>query len=96
MPLARAAPPPLARNEPEQRHRLGHALEFMAAALLGHERARDLARCCPPRQGSRGYGTDPSADTPRSREDDFEAPDDGVPVAAPPGTMRWSFCPTEF
>ena len=29
-------------NEPEQRHRLRHAFEFMAAALLGDEQACDL------------------------------------------------------
>ena len=30
-------------NDPEQRHVLGHALEFMAAALLDDEQASDLA-----------------------------------------------------
>jgi hypothetical protein len=30
-------------NEPEQRRRLGHALERMRAALLGSEEAGDLA-----------------------------------------------------
>jgi hypothetical protein len=38
------APSAAARpNEPEQRHRLRHALEGMAAALLGDEPAGDLA-----------------------------------------------------
>ena len=36
-------PPPLARTKPEQRHRLGHALERMRAALFGDKQAGDLA-----------------------------------------------------
>jgi hypothetical protein len=30
------------QDDPEQRHRLGHAFEFLAAALLGNEQARRL------------------------------------------------------
>ena len=38
------APAAAARaHDPEQRHRLGHALELMRAALLGDEQAGDLA-----------------------------------------------------
>ena len=43
MALPRAASAAARPHEPEQRHRLRHALEFMAAALLGDEQTGDLA-----------------------------------------------------
>jgi len=39
----RAASAAARPHQPEQSHRLGHAFEFMAAALLGDEQASDLA-----------------------------------------------------
>jgi hypothetical protein len=43
MALPRAASAATRPNKPEQRHRLRHAFELMAAALLRHEQACDLA-----------------------------------------------------
>ena len=43
MALPRAASAAARPHEPEQRHRLGHAFECLAAALLGDEQAGDLA-----------------------------------------------------
>ena len=43
MTLSRAPSATTRSNEPEQRHRLRHALEGMAAALFGDEQAGDLA-----------------------------------------------------
>ena len=43
MALPGAASAAARANEPEQRHRLGHAFEFVAAALLGNKQAGDLA-----------------------------------------------------
>ena len=43
MALPRAASAAARPHEPEQRHRLRHAFEFVAAALLGDEQAGDLA-----------------------------------------------------
>ena len=43
MALPRAASATARPHEPEQRHRLRHAFEFVAAALLGDEQAGDLA-----------------------------------------------------
>ena len=42
MALPRAASAAARSHEPEQRHRLGHAFELMAAALLGDKQAGDL------------------------------------------------------
>ena len=42
MALPRAASAAARPHEPEQRHRLRHAFEFVAAALLGDEQAGDL------------------------------------------------------
>jgi hypothetical protein len=41
--LPRTASATARPNDPVERHRLRHALEFMAAALLGHEQACDLS-----------------------------------------------------
>jgi hypothetical protein len=43
MALPSAAPAAARAHDPEQFHRLGHAFEFIAAALLGNEQAGDLA-----------------------------------------------------
>ena len=43
MPLPRAASAAARTHNPNQRHRLRHAFELMAAALLGDEKAGDLA-----------------------------------------------------
>jgi hypothetical protein len=42
MPLARTASAAARADEAEQRHRLRHAFEFVATALLGYEQTRDL------------------------------------------------------
>jgi hypothetical protein len=41
--LSGAAATAACPHNPVQRHRLGHALEFMVAALLGDEQSSDLA-----------------------------------------------------
>ena len=43
MALPRATAAAARSDQPEQRHRFGHAFEFVAAALLGDEQTRDLA-----------------------------------------------------
>ena len=43
MALPRAASAAACPHQPEQRHRLRHAFEFVAAALLGDEQTGDLA-----------------------------------------------------
>jgi hypothetical protein len=42
MALTRTASPTARTHDPEQRHRLRHAFELMAATFLGYEQARDL------------------------------------------------------
>jgi hypothetical protein len=43
MALSDAASAATRPDDPEQRHRLGHAFEFMSAAFLGDEQPSDLA-----------------------------------------------------
>jgi hypothetical protein len=43
MALPRAASAAACPDQPEQRHRFGHAFEFVVAALLDDEQASDLA-----------------------------------------------------